>query len=219
MAAVARKRQPPVQSEPRGRYRAPMYGDTGWPLIIQLRPVINLSDDQFLAFCSINGDLQFERSAEGELLIMTPAGWETGVRNADLVAQFVTWSKHDGTGTVTDSSGGFRLPNSAIRGPDVAWTRKSRSARASSEQRAKFLPMSPDFALELRSPSDTLTDLQEKMEEYIKNGVRLGWLLDPKPKHVYIYRPNAPVERLENPESLSGDPVLPGFVLDLREIW
>jgi Uma2 family endonuclease len=192
---------------------------TGWPVVLRLRPAVELSEDEFFELCQINRELWIERNAEGELLIMPPAGWETGDREAEITVQVRTWAKRDGTGVATSPSAGFRLPNTAIRAPDAAWIRRSRLAQISPEQRQKFIPACPDFVIELRSPNDTLRDLQNKMQEYIDNGAQLGWLIDRRPRHVYVYRPSAPVERLDNPESVSGDPVLPGFSLNLREIW
>jgi Uma2 family endonuclease len=206
IAVRKRKSKPPEESYP-------------WPLVLQTRPAFDLTEDQFFEFCQLNRDLLIERTAEGEWLIMTPVGCDTGDREAEITMQFRQWAKRDGTGTAFSPSTGFRLPNGAMRSPDAAWIPNSRLAQFSSAQRQRFLPACPDFVLELRSPSDRLADLQAKMAEYIANGARLGWLLDPEPRHVYVYRPNAEVERLDNPEELSGDPVLPGFVLDLREIW
>ncbi|MBI4639759.1 MAG: Uma2 family endonuclease [Candidatus Tectomicrobia bacterium] len=189
------------------------------PLIVHLQPVINLTDDQFFEFCQINRDLRIERTAQGELLIMPPAGGETGGRNSELNLQLRMWAKRDSTGVAFDSSTGFTLPNRAMRSPDAAWVKRSRLAMLTREQKKKFLPLCPDFVIELRSPSDTLRTLHAKMREYMENGAQLGWLIDPEGKQVYIYRPQSQVERLENPMALSGDPVLPGFVLDLQEIW
>jgi Uma2 family endonuclease len=180
---------------------------------------LDLTEDQFFEFCQLNRDLQIERTAEGEWQIMTPVGVDTSDRESEINMQLRLWAKRDRTGTAFSSSGGFRLANGAVRSPDAAWMLKSRLAQFSAAQRQRFLPACPDFVLELRSPSDRLADLQTKMAEYIANGARLGWLLDPEPRHVYVYRPDAEVERLDNPEELSGAPVLPGFVLDLREIW
>ncbi|MBI3798530.1 MAG: Uma2 family endonuclease [Deltaproteobacteria bacterium] len=191
----------------------------GFPITVYLRPVVELTDDQFFEFCQINRDLRIERTARGELLIMPPTGWETSGDNAEITMQLRVWAKRDGTGTSTDSSGGFKLPNGATRSPDAAWITHSRLAALTAEQRKKFLPLCPDFALELRSPTDSLTALQAKMQEYLDNGARLGWLIDPEQRRVYVYRPQTPIEILENPETVSGDPVLPGFILDLREIW
>jgi len=189
------------------------------PLVLRTRPALDLSDEQFFELCQINRDLRIERNAAGELLIMPPAGWGTSDRNSEINLQLRTWAKRDGTGIATDSSAGFRLPNTAVRSPDAAWIGKSRLDPIPAQQREKFLPACPDFVLELRSPSDRLADVQAKMEEYLANGARLGWLLDPANRHVYVYRPGVPVERLDAPDTISGDPVLPGFVLDLREIW
>jgi Uma2 family endonuclease len=200
------------------RRRAPIEAD-GLPLVVRLRPALELSEDQFFELCQINRDLRIERNAEGELLIMPPAGGETSHRNAKITVRLGVWAERDGTGLIFDSSGGFTLPNSAMRAPDAAWIERSRWEQLSPEQRGKFAPICPDFVLELRSPSDRLRDVQDKMVEYLANGARLGWLLDPGPRQVHVYRPNAPVERLTAPATLAGDPVLPGFVLNLGEIW
>lgn len=191
----------------------------GFPLIVHLWPVLELTDEQFYEFCQINRDLRIERTARGEVVIMPPAGWKTSERNSEIGMQLRIWAKREGTGVVTDSSGGFVLPNGATRSPDAAWITHARLAALTAEQRDKFLPLCPDFALELRSPTDTLTALQAKMQEYLNNGARLGLLIDPMQRRVYVYRPQAPVECLENPDAVAGDPVLPGFILDLRDIW
>ena len=189
------------------------------PLVLRLRPVIEMTREQFFELCQLNRDLRIERTAEGDLVIMPPTGGETGARNAELVMQVKLWAKRDGSGVVFDSSTGFDLPNGATRSPDVAWVKRSRLAALTPEQKQRFLPLCPDFVIELRSPSDPLSILQEKMEEYLANGAQLGWLIDPVERQVYVYRPGAPVERLDNPAELRGDPVLPGFVLDLRTVW
>jgi Uma2 family endonuclease len=193
--------------------------DAGGPVLLRLSPVINLTDDQFFEFCQLNRDLRIERTAEGEIEVMPPAGWKTGGRNADIVTQLGIWAKQDGRGVVTDSSGGFTLPNSAVRAPDAAWTERARAEALSEEQQEKFIPLCPDFVIELRSPTDSLPAVQAKMQEYMANGAMLGWLIDPILHRVSIYRPGLAAEVLDNPETLSGDPILPGFVLDLREIW
>lgn len=192
---------------------------TGLPLVLRLRPVLELSDDQLLALGALNRDLRIERNAEGELLLMPPTGGGTGSRNSEINRQLGNWAKRDGTGVTFDSSTGFRLPNGATRSPDAAWVRRERLAEISPDEREKFLPLCPDFVIELRSPPDTLHVVEAKMDEYLANGAQLGLLLDPVPRHVYVYRPNAPVERHENPDTISADPLLPGFVLRLREIW
>ncbi len=188
-------------------------------LLLRLPPIIDWTEDQFFEFCQINRDLRIERTAKGELIIMPPTGWETGQRNSELNAVLRNWAKQDGSGIISDSSTGFILPNGATRSPDAAWVKRSRLAALTPEQRKKFLPLCPDFAIELRSASDSVSDLQDKMQEYIDNGAQLGWLIDPQRKRVYVYRPNSPVECLENPSTLSGEPVLPGLVLELKEIW
>lgn len=193
------------------------FGDL--PLVLQLRPVIEMTDDQFFEFCQINRDVRIERNAQGELIVMPPTGIETGDRNAELTMQLRLWAKRDGTGTAFDSSTGFHLPNGATRSPDAAWVKSSKLAALTAEQRKKFARLSPDFVIELRSPTDNLRVVQDKMQEYLDTGTKLGWLIDPEQKRAYVYKPHAPVEVLEAPATLSGDPVLPGFVLDLREIW
>ena len=189
------------------------------PLVLRLRPLIELSDDQLLELSSLNRDLRIERTAEGELVVMPPAGAESSSRNAVLTYLVSAWAYDDGTGIVTDSSGGFTLPNGAVRAPDVAWTRRERLTGLSAEQKRKFPPLCPDFVIELKSDSDRLSTLQAKMDEYLENGARLGWLIDPEDKRVHVYRPNNNVEVLTGASEVSGDPELPGFVLDLRRVW
>jgi Uma2 family endonuclease len=187
--------------------------------LLHLRPVIELTDDQLFELCQINQELWIERTAEGDLVIMPPDGWETSSRSANLVTLLTQWAWQDSTGVTSGSSGGFILPNGAMRAPDAAWVLRSRLAPLSAEQKQKFLPLCPDFVVEIRSPSDRLSTAQAKMQEYIDNGARLGWLIDSGSRVVYVYRPNQPVERSENPAAIAGDPVLPGFVLDLQRIW
>lgn len=189
------------------------------PLVLHLNPIINLSDDQFFEFCQINRDLRIERNATGEILIMPPTGTETGGRNFNLIGQLWAWVNQDGTGIGFDSSTGFKLPNGAERSPDAAWVRLERWNALTPEQQQKFAPLCPDFVVELRSASDNLEPLKTKMQEYIDNGARLGWLIDRKNRQVYIYRPGVDVECLDNPSTVSGEAVLSGFVLDLNKIW
>lgn len=189
------------------------------PIVLRVRPVLDVSDDQLLELNALNPELDIERNAQGDLVIMPPEGFESSDRDAEITMQLRQWAKRDGTGIATGSSGGYRLPDTSVRGPDAAWILRSRVEQIAAEQRAKFLPACPDFVLELRSPSDRLAVLQAKMQEYLANGARLGWLLDPAPRHVYVYRPDAPVQRLDHPSSIAGDPVLPGFVLDLSQVW
>ncbi|WP_353260250.1 Uma2 family endonuclease [Prochlorothrix hollandica] len=186
---------------------------------LTLPPALRLSDRTFEELCHHNPTLRLERTAQGDLIAMTPAGSETGSRNADLLGQLWYWNHQTKRGIVFDSSAGFTLPNRAIRSPDAAWIEKSRWAAIPLEQRQKFAPICPDFVLELKSPSDDLPPLQGKLEEYIANGAQLGWLIDPSLKTVHCYRPKHPPDLLQNPKSLSGSPLLPNFTLDLTLIW
>ncbi|NWF58131.1 MAG: Uma2 family endonuclease [Fischerella sp.] len=179
---------------------------------------IDLTDEQFWQLCQNNRDLRFERTASGELIIMSPTGGETGNRNIELAYQLQAWSRQNKLGKAFDSSTGFKLPNGADRSPDASWIAIERWESLSREQRRKFLPLCPDFVVELCSPTDSLNKTREKMQEYIENGARLGWLIDAEARRVEIYRPGTDVEILENPSTLSGEDVLPGFVLDLTTI-
>ena len=187
-------------------------------LMLKLRSV-DLTDEQFFCLCGDNPELRFELTVQKELLIIAPTGSKTGWRNAKITHRLATWSEQDGTGVYFDSSAGFTLPNGAKRSPDGAWVRREVWETLTTEQQDRYAPICPDFAIELRSPTDNLAHLQEKMKEYIENGARLGWLFDPQNKRAYVYRPNQEPESLENPSSMSGDPVLPGLVFDPREIW
>lgn len=189
------------------------------PIVLKMQPNIVMTDDQFFDFCQLNGDFRIERNHLGDLLIMAPTGAETDGRNFNLIVQLGIWTKQDATGVGFGSSGGFTLPNGAVRSPDAAWIKKARWEAIPLEQRKKFAPICPEFVVELRSETDSLKTLQEKMEEYISNGTELGWLLDRKQRKVFIYRPNQAVKELDNPSTLSGEDVLPGFVLDLSQIW
>lgn len=190
------------------------------PMIaLNLRPTLQLTDEVFEQLCQQNPNLRLERTAQGELIAMSPAGSESGYRNADLLGQLWQWNRQRQLGIVFDSSAGFTLPNGAIRSPDAAWIEQSRWERLTPEQRRKFAPICPDFVLELKSPSDDLASLQAKLQEYIDNGAQLGWLIDPETQQVYVYRPGQTVQTLERPASLAGDPVLPSLVMDLTLIW
>jgi len=189
------------------------------PLVLHLAPVIEMSDRQFFAFCQLNRDLRIERTSQGDLVLMPPTGGETGRINFELTGLFRHWVHADGTGVGFDSSTGFTLPNGAKRSPDLAWVKRSRWEVLTRQQREEFPPLCPDFVVEIRSRSDTLANVQAKMQEYLDNGAQLGWLIDPAEKKVYIYRPQAPVVCLDNPPTVSGDPVLPGFRLELGPVW
>jgi Uma2 family endonuclease len=179
---------------------------------------LRVSDEDFWRLCLENPDLRLERNAQGELIVMPPAAPDGSQRNMSLSAQLWNWNQRTKLGVVFDSSAGFTLPNSAIRGPDASWMTAERWARIPSEERLKFSHVCPDVIAELRSKSDTMKDLREKMEEYLTQGARLGWLIDPIGGTVEIYRPGRPVEILQRPATLSGEDVLPGFVLDLKGI-
>ena len=178
-----------------------------------------LTEEQFTRLCQENPELRIELTAQQELVIMPPTGSETGRRNSTLTQRLANWTETEGTGIVFDSSTLFTLPNGAKRSPDASWVKKERWDVLTKEQREGFAPLCPDFVVELRSRTDRLLDLQDKMQEYINNGARLGWLIDPLDKRVYIYCLGQPVETLNDPATLSGDPILPGFVLHVRELW
>lgn len=178
-----------------------------------------LTEQQFEELCRNHSDLKFEMSAKGELIIVPPTSPESGWRNTDLITEVNLWSRKNKTGIVFDSSTMFTLPNGAKRSPDVSWMTKEKWENVSPSERRKFSRVAPDFVIELLSPTDNLTDAQEKMEEYIENGVRLGWLIDPLEQKVHIYRENGETEILENPETVSGEVVLRGFELNVRQIW
>ncbi len=186
-------------------------------LILNLSPTIELTDEQFFQLCQNNQDLRIERTAQGELIIMPPTGWGSGNRNGRLNQRLFNWTDADGTGIAFDSSTGYKLPNGANRSPDASWISRER-LEALNPDPARFMPMAPDFAVELRSANDSLRLLQQKMQEYFDCGVRLGWLIDPQNQQVEIYRLGQNVEILKSPSSLSGEDVLPGFVLDLTGI-
>ena len=180
---------------------------------------LEMTEDQFLQLCSNNGDLRMELTANRELIIMPPVGLEGSTQEGELYLQLGIWTKQDGTGRAFGPNAGYTLPNGAVRAPDASWMPLSRWESLSRDDQTKFGHTFPDFAIELRSPSDSLSDVQDKMTEYLENGVRLGFLLDPRQRRVYVYRPGQDVEVMEGPDTVSGDPVLPGFVLDLSVIW
>jgi Uma2 family endonuclease len=189
------------------------------PLVLHIHPAIELTPEQFFEICQLNRDLRLERKATGELVIMPPTGSETGGRNFRLLGQLYNWTERDSKGIGFDSSTGFTLPNGAQISPDAAWVKLERWNELTPEEQEKFAPIAPDFVVELRSVSDPLKLLQDKMQQYIDNGVQLGWLIDRKQRRVYIYRPGNAVEYLNNPATVSGESILPGFVLDLSKIW
>ncbi len=188
------------------------------PLTLNVRST-GLTDEQFHGLCRDNPDLRLEMTAQRELVIMAPTGSKTGWRNSRLNQRLANWTERDGSGLSFDSSTGFTLPDGAKRAPDAAWIRRERWEALSEEQQEGFAPLCPDFVVELRSPQDSLSALRDKMTEYLANGILLGWLIDPVDRRITVYRPGQPVECLEDPASISGDPILPGFRFDVREIW
>ena len=181
--------------------------------------ILTLTDEQFTQLAALNQDLQLELTAKGELIIMPPTGGETGNRNFELDGQLWYWNRQTGLGKAFDSSTGFRLPQGSTRSPDAAWITLERWNNLTPAQRKKFLPLCPDFVVELVSESDDVAETRLKMQEYLDNGLRLGWLINPQLQQVEIYRPNQEVERLQSPIRLSGENVLPGFTLDLQPIF
>ena len=178
-----------------------------------------ITDEQFYQLCITNRELKLERTAKGDLIIMPPTGGETSKFNSEVNLDLGLWNRQTKLGITFDSSGGFKLPNGADRSPDAAWIPLAKWESLTPEQQEKFPPICPDFVIELRSPSDSLKPLQEKMQEYMDNGTRLGWLINRKNRQVEIYRQGREKEILENPTTLSGEDVLPGFVLNLSLIW
>jgi len=189
------------------------------PLVVNFGPFVKtMNDEDFTKLCQLNRDLRIERTGEGDLIIIPPTGGETGRRSFSLTVLFGEWVERDGTGIGFDSSTGFTLPSGAKRSPDLAWVRRSRWERLSAAEREGFPPLCPDFVAELRSPSDELNVLQEKVREYMASGAQLAWLIDPQERTVYVYRPDAPMERLNHPKALSGEPILRGFTLDFERV-
>ncbi len=186
---------------------------------VNLSPPFDLTDEAFYQLCRNNPEVKFERTASGDLVIMTPVGGEGGRREADLIVDLGLWNRQTNLGVVFSSSSGFKLPNGADRSPDAAWVQQERWDALTPEQKRRFPPIAPDFVIELRSESDDLAMLQAKMQEYMDNGVCLGWLINPQDKQVEIYRQGQPVELLTTPKSLSGEEILPGFVLDLNRTF
>jgi Uma2 family endonuclease len=189
------------------------------PVVLRLKPVLDLTDEQLFELCQLNRDWQIEYTAQGELIVMPSTGGDTGNQNAELTFQVQSWARRDQTGVAFDSSTGFKLPDGATRSPDTAWVRRSRLAGLTRDQKQKFLPLCPDFVIELRSPTDSLETLQSKMQEYLDNGAQLGWLIDPLTRCVHVYLPHSQPQILESPIAVAADPLLAGFALDLRKIW
>ncbi len=198
--------------------RASVLDEEEEPLTLDMKSA-GLTDLQFYQLCADNPELRLELTANRELVILSPTGGKAGRRNTRLTQRLANWAEKDGTGEAFESSTGFSLPNGAKRSPDASWVRRGRWESLSEAQQEEFIPLCPDFVVELRSRKDRLKTLQAKMEEYVQNGATLGWLIDPGAKRVYVYRPGQPVECLETPPTLNGDPVLSGFVFTVSEIW
>jgi Uma2 family endonuclease len=188
-------------------------------MALQLPRVTRRSPDWLFELCQANGDLQFEQTAEGDIIVMAPAGGESGDRESEALYQLRHWAKREGSGRAFGSNTGFRLPNGAMRAPDASWVLHSRLGSLKASERRKFLPLCPDFVIEVVSPTDRLPKLRAKMDEYLANGARLGWLIDPDKRKVYVYRPAEKVQCRSGIRQISASPELPGFVLKLAEIW
>ena len=188
------------------------------PLMLQMPS--SMTDDQFFEFCQLNRDLRIEKNRFGDISIMSPAGSETGNREGRIIQQLMNWTDEDGTGIAFSSSTGFTLSTGAKRSPDAAWVKLERWNQLTPAQQEKFAPICPDFVIELRSASDNLRPLKDKMQEYMQEpGIQLGLLIDRKNRRVYIYHPGEIEECLENPDTVSCESVLSGFILDMNKIW
>lgn len=188
-------------------------------LVLHWPPSIHLMNDQFFDFCQVNKELRIELTAQGDCEIMAPTGGSTSWRNSRLITQLSVWADLEGSGVVFDSSGGFVLPNGAIRSPDVSWVKRTRLLTLTEIQKQRFLPLCPDFVIELRSPSDSMKNLQDKMQEYSENGASLGWLIDPEAQQVLVFQPKTAILLLDKPQFLLADNLLTGFSLDMQKLW
>ena len=189
------------------------------PIVLRLHPVIQLTEEEFATFCEQNQDVRIERRCTGELELMSPTKGYTGNHEAEVVMQLGIWAKRDGTGIFFGSTAGFTLPNRAMRSPDASWILKTRLALMTPEDENRFMPICPDFVVEVRSITDRQRIIQDKMDEYMENGARLGLLIDPLEKRVHMYRPGASVQIYDNPETVSAEPELAGFVLNVKDVW
>ncbi len=188
-------------------------------ITINLKPTFNLTDDTFMEICHYNKEINFEKTAKGDLIIMSPTGSETGYKNSSLLGQLWNWNYQKKLGKTFDSSTGFKLPNGATRSPDVSWIKKERWETLTKDEKRKFAPICPDFVIELLSVNDDWDEGKSKMQEYLENGIKLGWLIDSEKKKVAIYRADQEIEILDQPQSLLGENILPEFVLDLTDIF
>ncbi|MDY7006317.1 MAG: Uma2 family endonuclease [Cyanobacteriota bacterium] len=188
-------------------------------LTIDISSVIDLTDEQFFQLCQINKEIRFERNAKGDLIIVPLMGGEIAMINAEISGNLGMWNRQTKLGVCFNSSVGYQLPNGANRSPSCSWIPIEKWHNLTPEQREKFLPFCPDFLVELMSPCDSLSDTREKMKEYLENGMRLGWLINRKSQQVEIYRASKDAEILDSPQTLSGEDVLPGFILYMTTIW
>lgn len=189
-------------------------------LLLRCVPVLKrMTDDEFFELCQENHELHIERTSAGDLVIMPPTGSEGGIIEGDFGALLNIWTKRDGTGVMFSPSAGFALANGAVRSPDASWIEGSRWNALPPDRRKKFAAICPDFMAEIRSSSDALVDLQDKMAEYIANGARVGWLIDPIARTLHVYAPSHPVQVIDDPQVISVDPVLPGFSVDFPALW
>lgn len=186
---------------------------------VEIPKSFRVTDQQFEQLAVVNRDIRLEKASDGELIVMSPTGAETGNRNVELATEFVIWNRKYNLGKVFDSSTGFKLPNGATRSPDVSWVAINRWNNLTEIERQKFAPICPDFVLELRSSSDSIAQLSKKMQEYIENGALLGWLINPQDQEVEIYRPNQEKQILKNPIEISAENILPNFTLKTNLIW
>jgi Uma2 family endonuclease len=193
-----------------------LINDANLPATLTAQP---MTDEEFSAFCAEHPDLNFEMSAEGELIVMPPTYSDTGASNSDIAVQLGTWARKDRRGIACDSSTGFVLPNGARRSPDASWTLKSRVKELGTGKREAFWPLCPDFVIEVKSASDRLKPLQQKMLEYLEQGAQLGWLIDPKNKTVEIYRRDGKGEKCTGIHKVESEGPVAGFVLDLTYVW
>ncbi|EAM47543.1 Protein of unknown function DUF820 [Crocosphaera watsonii WH 8501] len=196
------------------------YGDVRMnAYTINFDVITKINDEQFFQLCRNNPELKLEQNQNGEIIIMSPTGGETGNKNAELITDFCLWNRRQKFGQIFDSSTGFKLPLGSKRSPDVAYIQQERWDKLTQEEKEKFPPIAPDFVLELKSKTDSLKEVQKKMQEYMDNGVKLGWLINTEKKQVEIYRQGQEKEVLDNPQTLSGDDILPEFRLDLALIF
>ena len=192
-------------------------GTQAW--LLQPESGRRMTREEYRSFVDANPELRVEMTAQGEVIVMPPAHTRTGYQNGEIFRQVSNWALADGRGVAFDSSTGYDLPNGANRAPDVSWVLKSRIAELTPEERFDYYPLCPDFVIELRSKSDRLSTLQAKMREYLANGARLGWLVDPLERSVHVYRAGALPQVLTEPAAITGDPELPGLIVDLTTIW